>query len=39
LISFVSAVNGSGKKLSWDNYSVQAYQLANELGLVDQLGD
>lgn len=39
LISFVSAVKSSGKKVNWDNYSVQAYQLANELGLVDQLGD
>jgi ABC-type transporter Mla MlaB component len=39
LISFVSAVQSSGRKLSWDNYSVQAYQLANELGLVEQLGD
>lgn len=39
LISFVSAVQASGKKVSWDNYSVQAYHLANELGLVDQLGD
>lgn len=39
LISFVSAVQASGKKVSWDNYSVQAYQLASELGVVDQLGD
>lgn len=39
LISFVSAVQASGKKVSWENYSVQAYQLANELGVVDQLGD
>jgi ABC-type transporter Mla MlaB component len=39
LISFVSAVKSSGKKVSWDNYSVQAYQLANELGVVEQLGD
>lgn len=39
LISFVSSVKSSGRKVSWDNYSVQAYQLANELGVVDQLGD
>lgn len=39
LISFVSSVKASGKKVSWDNYSIQAYQLANELGVVDQLGD
>jgi anti-anti-sigma regulatory factor len=39
LISFVSALHAGGKKVSWDNYSVQAYQLANELGVVDQLGD
>ena len=39
LISFVSAVQASGRKLSWDNYSVQAYQLASELGVVEQLGD
>ena len=39
LVSFVSAVKASGKKVSWDNYSVQAYQLANELGVVEQLGD
>lgn len=39
LISFASAVQASGRKLSWENYSVQAYQLASELGVVDQLGD
>ena len=39
LISFVSAVQAAGKQVSWENYSVQAYQLADELGLVDQLGD
>jgi anti-anti-sigma regulatory factor len=39
LISFVSTLKAGGKKVSWDNYSVQAYQLANELGVVDQIGD
>jgi anti-anti-sigma regulatory factor len=39
LLSFVSTLNARGRKVSWDNYSVQAYQLANELGVVEQLGD
>lgn len=39
LINFVSSVKQKGCKVEWDNYSVQTYQLANELGLADYLGD
>ncbi|MEY4641176.1 MAG: hypothetical protein RLZZ227_1170 [Pseudomonadota bacterium] len=39
LVSFVTTMQAEGRKISWDNYSVQAYQLASELGVVDQLGD
>ena len=39
LINFVSSVKSKGCQVEWDNYSVQTYQLANELGLVEQLGD
>lgn len=39
LVSFVSSVRHKGVPVEWDNYSLQAYQLASELGLVEQLGD
>ena len=39
LVNFVISVKQKGCKVEWDNYSVQAYQLANELGLVEHLGD
>lgn len=39
LVSFVKTVHAEGKKVSWENYSVQAYQLANEIGVVEQIGD
>jgi ABC-type transporter Mla MlaB component len=39
LISFVSSVRNRGCQVEWENYSLQAYQLANEMGLVEQLGD
>lgn len=39
LINFVGSVKSKGCTVEWDNYSLQAYQLANELGLVEQLGD
>jgi anti-anti-sigma regulatory factor len=39
LVSFVTTMQAEGRKISWENYSVQAYQLASELGVVDQLGD
>ncbi len=39
LVNFVSSVKQKGCRVEWDNYSLQAYQLANELGLVEQLGD
>ncbi|MES2624478.1 MAG: STAS domain-containing protein [Pseudomonadota bacterium] len=39
LISFISSMTAKGCKVEWDNYSVQMYQLASELGVTDQLGD
>ena len=39
LVGFVTAMNARGCKLSWENYSVQVYQMASELGLADSLGD
>lgn len=39
LVNFVSSVKQKGCMVEWDNYSVQAYQLANELGLVEHMGD
>jgi len=39
LVAFVSTVKGQGFSLSWDNYSVQVYQMASEMGLADRLGD
>jgi ABC-type transporter Mla MlaB component len=39
LISFVTSVKKKGCLVEWENYSLQAYQLANEMGLVEQLGD
>jgi ABC-type transporter Mla MlaB component len=39
LVNFVTSVKQKGCVVEWDNYSLQAYQLANELGLVEQLGD
>lgn len=39
LVAFVAAMQGKGCALSWDNYSVQVYQMASELGLAGQLGD
>lgn len=39
LVNFANSVKQKGCKVEWDNYSLQAHQLANELGLVDKLGD
>ena len=39
LISFIRSVTAKGSKVEWDNYSVQVYQLASELGVTSQLGD
>lgn len=39
LINFVSSVKQKGCQVEWENYSLPAYQLANELGVVEQLGD
>ncbi len=39
LISFIRSVTATGCKVEWDNYSVQVYQLASELGVASQLGD
>jgi ABC-type transporter Mla MlaB component len=39
LVNFVGSLQRQGCQVEWDNYPLPAYQLANELGLVDQLGD
>jgi ABC-type transporter Mla MlaB component len=39
LISFIRSMTAKGCKVEWDNYSVQVYQLASELGVTSQLGD
>lgn len=39
LISFIRSVTERGTRIEWDNYSVQVYQLASELGVTSQLGD
>jgi anti-anti-sigma regulatory factor len=39
LISFIRSMTAKGCKVEWDNYSVQVYQLARELGVTSQLGD
>ena len=39
LISFIRSMTAKGCKVEWDNYSVQMYQLASELGVTSQLGD
>ncbi|HWK55615.1 MAG TPA: STAS domain-containing protein [Hyphomicrobiales bacterium] len=38
LVAFVAAMQRTGCALSWENYSVQVYQMASELGLAEQLG-
>lgn len=39
LIGFIRSMTAKGCKIEWDNYSVQMYQLASELGVTSQLGD
>jgi ABC-type transporter Mla MlaB component len=39
LVSFIRSMTAKGCKVEWDNYSVQVYQLASELGVTSQLGD
>ena len=39
LISFIRSMTAKGCTVEWDNYSVQVYQLASELGVTSQLGD
>jgi ABC-type transporter Mla MlaB component len=39
LINFIRSVTALGCVVEWDNYSVQVYQLASELGVTSQLGD
>lgn len=39
LIAFIKKLTGMGCNVSWENYSVQVYQMADELGLGAELGD
>lgn len=39
LVNFVRSVKQQGAQVEWDNYPLPAYMLANEMGLVEQLGD
>jgi ABC-type transporter Mla MlaB component len=39
LVSFIRSMTAKGCTVEWDNYSVQMYQLASELGVASQLGD
>lgn len=39
LIAFIQALVNKGCEVAWENYSVQIYQLADELGVADQLGE
>jgi anti-anti-sigma regulatory factor len=38
LVAFVKSFTAKGGAVEWDNYSVQLYQMADELGLAGQLG-
>lgn len=38
LVAFVKSFTSKGGAVEWDNYSVQLYQMADELGLAGQLG-
>lgn len=39
LIAFIRKLTAMGCAVSWENYSVQVYQMADELGLSAELGD
>jgi anti-anti-sigma regulatory factor len=38
LVAFVRSFTAKGGAVEWENYSVQLYQMADELGLAGQLG-
>jgi ABC-type transporter Mla MlaB component len=38
LVAFVRSFQAKGGQVEWDNYSVQLYQMADEMGLTTQLG-
>lgn len=38
LVAFFRAFLATGGKVEWENYSVQLYQMADELGIAGQLG-
>lgn len=38
LVAFFRSFQAGGGKIEWDNYSVQLYQMADELGISGQLG-
>lgn len=38
LVAFFRQFQAAGGKVEWENYSVQLYQMADELGISGQLG-
>ena len=38
LVAFFRSFIAGGGRVEWDNYSVQLYQMADELGISGQLG-
>lgn len=38
LVAFFRSFQATGGKVEWENYSVQLYQMADELGIAGQLG-
>ena len=38
LVAFFRSFLAGGGKVEWENYSVQLYQMADELGMAGQLG-
>lgn len=38
LVAFIRSFTNKGGAVEWENYSVQLYQMADELGLAGQLG-
>lgn len=39
LVAFIRKLTAMGCAVSWENYSVQVYQMAEELGVGSQLGE
>jgi ABC-type transporter Mla MlaB component len=38
LVAFIHSFQAKGGQVEWENYSVQLYQMADEMGLTTQLG-